>query len=71
MIIHRTNPGYAPIARITIGCVKLPVVGTRVLCFCKILEKGAQRDLTIAFVIWNPSSLENCGENVKIARKLH
>ena len=45
-----------------ISCVKLQVVGTRVLCFRKILKKGAQRDcMIIAFDIWNPAAWKTAG----------
>ena len=68
LLIHWRKSGYVSIARIPMCGVKIRVAGTRVLCFSKILEKGAQSDCIMAFDIWNPDSLHNCGDNVEITK---
>ena len=71
LLVHKRRSEYVPIARLPLRGVRLRIVGTRVLCFSKILEIGAESDCIIAFDIWNPESLEYCGDNVEITRKVH
>ena len=71
LLVHRTRSGYVPIARLPMRGVRLRVVGTRVLCFSKMAKKGAESDSIIAFDVWNPDSLDICGDNVELTRKMH